>query len=137
MRTLTVVLDADYTPKSIAYLATLAAAIPQITDANDANPTSQAGRKLRSRHLWMRVYSEGGNNAGDATHDPARIGFEATDAQASFVTSNVIATAHGTILLPGLYQDFPSAGPAGLYDMRTTVISGKTGDIFQIHYGPL
>lgn len=137
MRTLTVVLDADYTPKSIAYLATLATAIPQIADANADNPATQAARKLRSRHLWLRVYPEGGNNTGDATHDPARIGFESTDAPASFVTSNVIATAHGTILLPGLYQDFPSAGPVGLYDMRTTAISGKTGDIFQIHYGPL
>lgn len=137
MRTLTVVLDADYTPKSLAYLATLATAIPQITDANDANPTTQAARKLRSRHLWLRIYPESGNNAGDGTHDPARVGFESTDVQASFVTSNVIATAHGTILIPGLYQDFPSSGAVGLYDFRTTAISGKSGDIFQIHYGPL
>lgn len=137
MRTQTVVLDADYTPKSIAYLATLATAIPQILDADSANPTSHDARKLRSRHLWFRIYAESGNNAGDATHDPARIGFEGTDLQASFITSNVIATAHGTLLPAALYQDFPSAGPAGLYDFRTTAISGKTGDIFQIHYGPL
>ncbi len=137
MRTLTVVLDADYTPRSISYLATLATAIPQIADADSANPTSHDGRKLRSRHLWLRVYAESGNNAGDATHDPARIGFEGTDVTASFLTSNVILTAHGTLLTPGLYADFPSAGPVGLYDFRTTAISGKTGDIFQIHYGPL
>lgn len=137
MRTLTVVLDADYTPKSIAYLATLATAIPQIADANDTNPATQAARKLRSRHLWFRIYGESGNNAGDATHDPARIGFEPTDAQAGFVTSNVIATAHGTIITPGLQQDFLPSGAVGLYDFRTTAISGKSGDIFQIHYGPL
>lgn len=137
MRTQTVVLDADYVAKSIAYLATLATAIPQITDANDANAASQSGRKLRSRHLWFRIYPESGNNAGDGTHDPARIGFEATDAQANFATSAVIASAHGSILTPGLEKDFPGSGGVGLYDFRTTAISGKTGDVFQIHYGPL
>lgn len=137
MRTIRVVLDADYTPRSIAYLAALATAIPQVADANDANPASLAARKIRSRLLWLRVYAEGGNDAGDATHDAARIGFEATDAAANFKVSNVIATALGTILLPGLYQDFMSSGPAGTYDFRTTTISGKTGDTFQIHYGPL
>jgi len=137
MRTLTVVLDADYVPKSITYLATLGTAIPQILDADDVNPSSHDARKLRSRHLWLRVHAEGGNNAGDATHNPARIGFESTDIAANFKTSNVIATAHGSILLPGLYVDFPGSGGVGLYDFRTTAISGKTGDIFQIHYGPL
>ena len=137
MRTQTVVLDADYTAKSISYLATLATAIPQITDADDAGPTSQSARKLRSRHLWFRIYPEAGNNAGDGTHDPARIGFEAGDKQADFKTSAVIASAHGSILTPGLEKDFPGNGGVGLYDFRTTALSGKTGDIFQIHYGPL
>jgi hypothetical protein len=133
MRTLTVVLDATDTPKSIAYLATLSTAIPQITDA--LAPTTPSGRKLRGV-LWFQIRGEAGNNI-DATDGEARIGFESTNVAANFITSRVVATAHGTPLLPGITHDFISAGPAGIYDFSTIAISGETGDIFQIHYGPL
>lgn len=132
MRTVTVKIDADDTPKSIAYLLTLATAIPQTTDANSALPTSAIGRKL-THVIGFKIYAESTNNI-DASNGPARIGFENTNTQASFTTSRVAATANGIPLLPGIAVDYQPSGAAASYDFRTTAISGKTSDIFQISF---
>jgi hypothetical protein len=134
--TLRVTVDADYVPQSIAYLASLSTASPQIADALQTNPTSRAARKLRGI-LWFRIYSENANFAGDATHSEARLSFENTNASAGFTGSNILASAKGQPLLTGLAIDWPGGSGQGIYDFFTTTICGKTGDKFQIVYGVL
>lgn len=123
MRTLTVILAADDTPTSIAALAALGTALP--TAASTPKPASAT--KLANNLAWFRVYPESVNNV-DVANGPARIGFNNQ-------VSRVVATQHGTPLLPGIEEDFPTVGTAQVYNFATTYISGKTGDQFQIQYG--
>lgn len=138
MRTLTVVLAADDTPRSIAYLATLGTAIPQITDAlTVAGMPSRESSKLQSVGFLM-IYGEAIND-NDVTKGPARVtcetGHDVVSAAGFKGKRALDATAHGIQVLPGLAPTIlPAPGAAKTYDLRAVSLTGKTGDVFQVFY---
>lgn len=120
MRSITVVLDALDTSKSIYALAQLAGALP-------APITDTRGLNLMKNVTALKIYPESGNNV-DAANGCARVAFQNA-------ASRVAATAHGLPLNPGIEENFPCAGAERIYSLEQTFISGAVGDVFQIVYG--
>lgn len=121
MRTIMVTLDATDTAKSIDYLAGAAGAVNGWADG------SADGVKARA-WAWFRIIPEAGNNNGAS--GPARITFEKTVTQASFVGSRT--TPVGQRLLPGIAIDFLPSGIGALYNANSISITGQSGDVFCI-----
>jgi hypothetical protein len=120
MFSITVVLDATDTPKTIRALAALATAIPATS--------TRRNTKLANNIVMFTVYPESGNNVGAV--GPARLGFDA-----SILRDATAANCHGDPLLPGIRTDYaPAGGGAAVYNFDTTWLTGQSGDVFQIDY---
>lgn len=138
MYTITVTLDADDTPKSIATLAALATCVSVAGTAAviATGTTSLIYKKLRSVCSFFTIRGESGNDvsAGGAgsANGAARVGFDANVSRGA-----AAATVHGEECLPGIRYDFPSVGAGQVYAMQNTYLCGKTGDVFQIEFGTL
>lgn len=129
MYSITVVLDADDTPKSIVALAALATCRSS-AGVGAINATTQPVlfKKLTSNVAFFAIQGEKANNV-DATTGSARIGFDNH-------VDRTVATQHGEELIPSVRYNYPAGGGGSqMYDFNNTFITGKTNDEFQIFFG--
>lgn len=114
MRTITVTLDADDTAKTVTELASLT--------------TKKDGISA------IVIYAEPGNE-DDVTNGPARVGGSDVDRVPADAGAGDDAVRNGFPLQPDTLNPdiFPYVG-GGVYSFDHIYLTGKTGDVFQIHY---